>query len=504
MPQQPELTTPVVAAPSGHLAILSNLTARPRPIRCFVAERPYSADYTGATNSAEAWQQAADDCALAGPESVIEASFGEYKFGRDNTAPAGGHRADLELSSNTIIEGNGATIKLADDPDVAGTTAIIWNAGRRVALGGTGAGDTDIVIRNLKVDGNKGAYTTYGANRQVVLLDQVDDFTLDNVHAFGSRVDGIVLAYCRRGTVAGSHCYDNLKSGFYSAGSDNIDFIGCHGHGNGSLAIGSTFALALAWWNTVTGCSASSDVGPSLFMSRDTQHCSVTGNILHGIDTLGELIAGPSPFYTDHPGRGATYNPATPFGIYNCLIAANIIRGDGSYTEAGIRILQSDGNTIADNIIRYCNRQGLLINSGNRNVARGNKIQQWGIANVAGQTSGIHVTDGVGYTAAKNRLESNELWDEGVAGAYGIIINGGGGSGVSGTKVLRNDVEATNRHFFGASAVSEFEGEGAGSPNGTGLYCAQGSRFRRTDGGAGTSLYIKESAGSADTGWAAK
>jgi len=36
------------------------------------------------------------------------------------------------------------------------------------------------------------------------------------------------------------------------------------------------------------------------------------------------------------------------------------------------------------------------------------------------------------------------------------------------------------------------------------FYAAPGTRFKRTDGGAGTSFYVKESASSANTGWAAK
>jgi hypothetical protein len=43
----------------------------------------------------------------------------------------------------------------------------------------------------------------------------------------------------------------------------------------------------------------------------------------------------------------------------------------------------------------------------------------------------------------------------------------------------------------------------AGTPQSV-FYAAPGTRYKRTDGGAGTSLYIKESASSANTGWAAK
>jgi hypothetical protein len=50
---------------------------------------------------------------------------------------------------------------------------------------------------------------------------------------------------------------------------------------------------------------------------------------------------------------------------------------------------------------------------------------------------------------------------------------------------------------FGGGVMS-----GAGSPEGA-ITAAVGTLFRRTDGGAGTTLYVKES-GTGNTGWAAK
>lgn len=44
---------------------------------------------------------------------------------------------------------------------------------------------------------------------------------------------------------------------------------------------------------------------------------------------------------------------------------------------------------------------------------------------------------------------------------------------------------------------------GTGSPEGV-VYAGNGAEYRRLDGGAGTSLYVKESAATLNTGWAAK
>ena len=51
-------------------------------------------------------------------------------------------------------------------------------------------------------------------------------------------------------------------------------------------------------------------------------------------------------------------------------------------------------------------------------------------------------------------------------------------------------------------AASPFEYSGTGTPEGV-VTAPVGSRYRRTDGGALTSLYIKES-GTGNTGWVGK
>ncbi len=53
-----------------------------------------------------------------------------------------------------------------------------------------------------------------------------------------------------------------------------------------------------------------------------------------------------------------------------------------------------------------------------------------------------------------------------------------------------------------SALLQYYAGSGAGSPEGV-VVAPVGSIYTRTDGAAGTVLYIKE-VGSADTGWAAK
>lgn len=57
-----------------------------------------------------------------------------------------------------------------------------------------------------------------------------------------------------------------------------------------------------------------------------------------------------------------------------------------------------------------------------------------------------------------------------------------------------------------ASLIRQLQGafrRGEGSPEGA-VAAPVGTVYLRTDGGAGTTLYVKEGGGSGNTGWAAK
>lgn len=70
------------------------------------------------------------------------------------------------------------------------------------------------------------------------------------------------------------------------------------------------------------------------------------------------------------------------------------------------------------------------------------------------------------------------------------------------------DQTLTGRRYFGTptdigNGVAPSDSYGTGSPEGV-VAAMVGSTFRRTDGGAGTSLYVKQSGGGGTTGWVGK
>lgn len=388
---------------------------------------PFYADPTFNANATPALQ-AAQDAAITAKRALYIPG-GTYKLGVNGSGlPADQPPVYLDTGGYYFGDGMGRTVlKHANDPTASGYHALLWNKGRRAAMGGTGLGNTNIVVRDMTLDGNKGGVTSFVSDRHAMFLDYVDDFTISNVEVKDALTDGMVLSNSRRGLVLGCRATGMLKSGFYSAGSDDIKWLGCHGKGNGSLGIGSSMVLALAWFNTVMGCTLEGDVAASILLARDSQYCSIIGNPgVEGIDTLGEDCgSGSAVFAANHPGRTGAYTAGVLHGAYNCTIAHNTVRVGGSRTHAGIRLNYSDGNKVDDNILKELNRHGIYIVGGNRNAITNNKVSRWSLG--AASMSGILVSDAVGKTAHDNNVDGNQVWDEGQAGSYGIATASGGG-----------------------------------------------------------------------------
>jgi hypothetical protein len=113
--------------------------------------------------------------------------------------------------------------------------------------------------------------------------------------------------------------------------------------------------------------------------------------------------------------------------------------------------------------------------------------------------------------ARKNAAALKELLDAlfttGTVSFYGITVaniitnTGGGTSLFSGLHAV--DLRADEILLGSPTVASATINFGTGSPE-TVLSAPVGSLYLRTDGGAGTVLYVKEGGGAGNTGWAAK
>lgn len=446
--------------------------------------------------------QAYQDLIEAAGGGTLYASAGDFKFG------TGGAEADsfkiLYLGDNVTLLGDGpgaTTFRNANYGSTA-STGMIRTKGRPVAGGGTGTRNRNITLRGFTVDGNKGPVTEFFANRQGLDIESVDNIVVDNVHVVGCITDGMVLAGCKGGSVTGCRAEGNLKAGFYAPGSDHIHFTDCHGLNNGSpvAGIGYSFALAGSWFCSISDCSAEGDVTGSLSIDRDSQYNAVTGNSFDIIELSGNPLNA-NPAVATHVTRPLAYpGDGTYYGAYNNVISGNAIRATRGLP--GIAVAYGDDNIIEGNVIRHCQRDGIRVLGGHRNIIRGNKVMQWGLAVVLGQANAIRVagvTTPSTIVSDGNVIDGNDIGD----GDAGIVVSLNG-AGASNTSVLRNRMGTVTTPFYFAAAgyVSEFEHFGAGTPEGA-IVAPVGSRWWRSDGGAGTSMYVKET-GTGNTGWVGK
>lgn len=225
--------------------------------------------------------------------------------------------------------------------------------------------------------------------------------------------------------------------------------------------------------NRVIGTSDSTNSGIDLFAVKLT-HSTISGNIVSGYvehgfrtDWLFDSIVA-NNLFVQNKKCGIILR-----GTQRCLFSGNICRdndvdsdGTDADTSSGIRILNT--NTVADNIF-----------VGNvANVSNPASYQKYGISTGSGVANNYFLN---------NVVTPNRTADLDVGGAPGNFWTHRSGSTV----------------YLGDMAVSPVSIlTGAGSPEGA-ASAPVGSLYLRNDGGANTSLYMKES-GTGNTGWAAK
>ena len=114
-----------------------------------------------------------------------------------------------------------------------------------------------------------------------------------------------------------------------------------------------------------------------------------------------------------------------------------------------------------------------------------------------------------GDTYPRWQAKSNSRWQFGSGSAVpdvGMIRSASNEmalySDTSGAAFLLNATVASHQVYVGDSTSTPKLMQGTGSPEGV-VTAVRGSQFMRTDGGAGTCLYVKES-GTGNTGWVAK
>lgn len=339
------------------------------------------------------------------------------------------------------------------------------------------------------------------------------DFYADGAGGIGVRVgrDDTIYANvnsCRlrnvRSNNNGSHgiyAHDNSTTSA-SAGSADANagsMLDCSANGNG----GDGIKLGNAWWWTISNPLTQSNAGWGLNLSSTIVAPSVVAqcryaNIFGGDFNEGNVagsanIAGyaASVFLAD--ANQVLSVPGTACSVYggNATIA-------GAFSGVSTTLSQASGAT------------PYLLNVKNP----GNASNGRGVGILFSPPNGSNTTRSGGQIAVEQSTTNLDLFrfSVNVSGVMTDILK----LDPNGMRVIP-PVDATvslgattlkwvsvfsSRFYPGATGSTNFWTSGAGTPEGN-LTAPVGSMYTRTDGGAATTLYVKES-GAGNTGWVAK
>ena len=283
--------------------------------------------------------------------------------------------AAISIPNTTVLAGagNGSLITLPNAQN--GTYNMLQNTDTTTG--------TDIVIRDLKIDGNRANQTT--GNMKAILLNNMGGGSGASARP-GARITGVTVVNIK-GNASGSALYLTASS------NNTIE--------NNILVNYEYYCIILlagSHYNTVTSntCqSTSTALGIGVGSSSNN---SITNNVIQGASTGISVQSASGNTVTSNSVSGAINGISTSTATYN-TISANNIQNSGSF---GMNIgLNSNYNTINSNTISTTGSYGMLI-AGNNNSIDGNTLFDSG-----GATS----NDALYISADNNIVTDNNITD---------------------------------------------------------------------------------------------
>jgi parallel beta-helix repeat protein len=330
---------------------------------------------------------------------------------------------------------------------------------------------------------------------------------ISNCHIYGNAHEGVAFPapaptpLIENAIVSNCHIYNNGTQGIRASYVKNLEVSGCVIYGNGGGGIYDTSALATSLnidGNIIFGNTGSGVEGfaSGTIISNNT----IRNNTQWGIRwRFGQQVTISGNTISDHGEDGISYERA-----YNSSIVGNTVKNSqkhgifitgtsvSSVTRSRASVISA--NTVfASSLLTDNTYSGIYLDANaNTCTVNGNSIER-----AASGNQPLHAIYAVDASVI----------------IVGNMTNNGAKSGNS--QVRRAAVQpasffnspdflanVTAEKFFPGLQFSAFITAGAGSPEGV-QSAAVGSIWMRTNGGAGTTLYVKES-GTGNTGWVAK
>lgn len=407
-------------------------------------------------------------------------------------------------------------------------------AGIEVTFGTASVQSTNLIARNLIIEG------TYRG----ILLGAGVWSSIDNCFLSRAATNGAEVTYTNGTSSAPTtsttfrNCYASGcgGAGFHITNAAYISLLGCASDSNG------TYGYHLIGGNTYTlmACGAEENTLGGAYM-KNTAACLVNLSVVH---TTAGTKHGISLEACDGTTLlGGTYDATTATGY-----AVNVVSGAGPITAIGSQFIGNYTTSICNSASKFLNltqSQGIVGSAGNYAVGVDSIPDITTTFQVGGTPKGdigLKVNPVYGTTAAVAVASQVQAQTAATAVTYPVlygfrVLNPVKGAGSTVTRaagaVVAEQTQGgtANANIFidagaaipvgnwsiysGSSRDSVFVGpirsgsntgptwsSGTGSPEGV-VTAPVGSLFSRTDGGAGTSLYVKQS-GTGNAGWAAK
>ena len=314
-----------------------------------------------AVTDATASIQTAIDTVSANGGGVVMLSTGTYLIS-----------ATLDLPSNVTIAGEGPTSVLLRGPSLL--AEVVRNASYLANLGKTDPSswiwDRNLGLRDLTIDCRKRSDTWMEGNNAAT-FSRCDGVAVERVTILDSQNDGVILEFCKRFWVTQCTVTGCAKAGIYLSGSDRgeVNANTCTGNYRG-ISVAAAFYCTITGNTCLDGLTLPDDRRESgIGLGRDSESCTVTGNVVQGLHLAAEPLGHPLPFHADHPS-GEPWIDGYRFGAYRNIIAGNIIF---NYTGYGLSTDNSDENTIESNRV-FHNGAAIVLLHSQRNTIRGNHI----------------------------------------------------------------------------------------------------------------------------------
>lgn len=455
----------------------------------------------------------------------------------------------LTVGANSkIVGGKIVSPTTWDGANVAWTYAVINVTGSGVEVTGVtlenvpkvGIGFRDVdsgIVRGCRIIGNypSASWTGTETGHFGVTIDPSASVASGNFVVADNLVES-----CVQGVFIGNYGAGTTGRGIAIAGNT---FYSCWNHGvygthsEGTVVTGNAFnrcqypvALTGAYHvvngNTMVTGGSGAEADNTGISLRNPIGCTVVGNTIKGQIPSGQIVVNLAEINSgtairdnvvannviEVTGSGSSAirigNGSSATTIENNAVTGNRIRcgatsGQGVITLTALAGSPAKGNQVYDNeIVVTSDGHGVSATNQRALRVRGNVVRWEFDAAAAVTLAGAALT-----TVADSRVGENDFSIEAAWGTNISIRGVWEVSGCSANRVEQNryrfDATKTAARIdmvLGSTSGTVIDEAGAGAPN---VNAGVGSIWRRTDGGAATTLYVKES-GTGATGWVGK